>query len=69
MKSYIGILLLLILASCKVSQPYQRPELNTADLYRDYTGTDTSNVASLSFKRLFSDNVLSGLIEEGLAQN
>ncbi|MEQ7800305.1 efflux transporter outer membrane subunit [Pedobacter sp. ASV1-7] len=69
MKSYIGILLLLILASCKVSQPYQRPDLNTANLYRDFTGTDSSNVASLSFKQLFSDTVLSGLIEEGLRQN
>jgi multidrug efflux system outer membrane protein len=69
MKSYIGILLLLILASCKVSQPYQRPDINTANLYRDFTGTDTSNVASLSFKQLFSDRVLSGLIEEGLMQN
>jgi multidrug efflux system outer membrane protein len=69
MKSYIGILLLLVLASCKVSQPYQRPDINTANLYRDFTGTDTINVASLSFKQLFSDRVLSGLIEEGLMQN
>lgn len=69
MKSYIGILLLLILVSCKVSQPYQKPDLNTAGLYRDYSDADTSNVASLPFNRLFTDKVLVELIEQGLAQN
>lgn len=69
MKSYIGILWLLILVSCKVSQPYQKPDLNTAGLYRDYSDADTSNVASLPFNRLFTDQVLVELIEQGLAQN
>lgn len=69
MKPYIGILLLLSLASCRVSQQYQKPELNTEALYRDNTGTDTSNIAALPFKKMFSDTVLSGLITEGLKQN
>jgi multidrug efflux system outer membrane protein len=69
MKPYLGILLLLVLASCKVSQSYQKPELNTTDLYRDNTSTDTSNIASLPFKKLFPDTVLSALIAEGLKQN
>lgn len=69
MKSYIGILLLLIFASCRISQPYQKPELKTAGLYRDYTDTDTSNIASLPVNKVFPDTVLTGLIMEGLAQN
>nr|WP_121273697.1 efflux transporter outer membrane subunit [Pedobacter schmidteae] len=69
MKRYIGIVLLLILASCKVSRQYQKPEVNTAQLYRDYNSSDTSNMATLPFKKLFADTVLSGLITEGLKQN
>lgn len=69
MKPYIGILWLLILVSCKVTQPYQKPDLDTSGLYRDYTATDTNNIASLPFKQLFSDTVLAGLIAQGFAQN
>jgi len=69
MKSYIGLMLLLVLASCKISKEYQRPDLKTAQLYRDEQSTDTTNIASLPFKRLFTDTVLSGLITEGLKQN
>lgn len=69
MKQYIGIVLLLVLASCKVSRQYQKPEVNTAQLYRDYSSSDTSNMATLPFKKLFADTVLSGLITEGLRQN
>lgn len=69
MKPYIGILLLLVLASCRVSQQYQKPEANATELYRDNTTTDTSNIAALPFKKLFSDTVLSGLVTEGLRQN
>lgn len=69
MKPYIGILWLLILVSCKVTQPYQKPDLDTSGLYRDYTATDTNNIASLPFNQLFSDTVLAGLIAQGFAQN
>lgn len=69
MKPYIGILWLLILVSCKVTQPYQKPDLDTSGLYRDYKATDTNNIASLPFKQLFSDTVLAGLIAQGFAQN
>lgn len=69
MKSYIGLMLLLVLASCKISKEYQRPELNTAKLYRDHLSADTTSMASLPWNKLFADTILTGLIAEGLQKN
>ncbi|MNJ98351.1 Outer membrane protein OprM precursor [compost metagenome] len=69
MKSYIGLMLLLVLASCKISKEYQRPALNTTKLYRDHESVDTTNIASLHWNKLFADTILNGLIAEGLQQN
>ncbi|TKC56519.1 efflux transporter outer membrane subunit [Pedobacter hiemivivus] len=69
MKSYIGLMLLLVLASCKISKEYQRPDLNTTQLYRDYQSVDTINIASMHWNKLFADPILNGLITEGLQQN
>ncbi|TCC96605.1 efflux transporter outer membrane subunit [Pedobacter hiemivivus] len=69
MKSYIGLMLLLVLASCKISKVYQRPDLNTTQLYRDHQSVDTINIASMHWNKLFADPILNGLITEGLQQN
>lgn len=70
MKRYIGLMLVLMsLASCRISKDYQRPELNTNGLYRGVRDSDTGNMASLHWKKLFGDTLLSRLIAEGLNQN
>src|SRR5580692_6261638 len=68
-----GLLLLLILwaaASCKVTQPYQRPA-GTGDngLYRDTTITDTTTIANIPWKQMFPDTLLQSLIQEGIDHN
>ncbi len=55
--------------SCKVTKKYQQPDLNTNDLYRGQTGTDTATIASLPWESLFADTTLKALIREGLYQN
>lgn len=63
------MLVLVGFASCRISKPYQRPEFDTSKLYRDAEGTDTSSMASVHWKTLFADTILTGLIAEGLNQN
>ncbi|WP_461451681.1 efflux transporter outer membrane subunit [Mucilaginibacter sp.] len=60
---------LLIIASCNVSQKYKRPNVNTANLYRDSSATDSSSMAALPWRSLFSDTVLQNLIQEGINNN
>lgn len=61
--------LILVVSSC-VTTRYERPDdVKSADLYRDNTSTDTTSMADLEWKKLFSDPMLRDLIEKGLAQN
>ncbi|PUZ30422.1 efflux transporter, outer membrane factor (OMF) lipoprotein, NodT family [Chitinophaga costaii] len=71
MKWAIIIGLILLVASCKVAKPYHTPqEAVGASLYRDSIQTaDSSNLADLSWKQLFSDTTLQALIADGIAHN
>lgn len=60
----------LLLASCGVYKPYSRPETETAGLFRDtVAAADTSTLAALSWRELFTDPNLQALIEQGLQHN
>lgn len=63
------MLVLVGFASCRISKPYQQPEFDTSKLYRDAEGTDTGSMASVHWKKLFADTILTRLIAEGLNQN
>jgi multidrug efflux system outer membrane protein len=58
----------LCLASC-VTKKYETPPVLSNDLYRDVTTKDTATIADLSWRTLFSDVTLQGLIEQGLKEN
>jgi len=60
---------ILILASCKINQKYQRPDLKTAELYRDSHTVDTTSMANLPWRTLFTDTTLQALIQEGINNN
>ncbi|WP_432711750.1 efflux transporter outer membrane subunit [Pedobacter sp.] len=65
----VAMCILLLLGACKVTKTYQRPDVKTEGLFRDDIGTDTTSMATRSWKTLFADATLVALIEEGLAQN
>lgn len=70
LKQALGALTLaLLLASCKVTQPYERPAVRTQGLYRDVAATDTTSLADTPWDRLFPDTLLQRLIAEGIANN
>lgn len=61
--------LLLVVSSC-VTTRYERPDdIKTTELYRDNSTEDTTSLADLEWKKLFSDPILQDLIEKGLANN
>lgn len=67
----ITSMVLCLVTSCKVTKPYQEPTISAAtNYYRDVkTTTDSSSIATLSWKEIFTDKNLQKLIEEGIAKN
>jgi len=61
---------ILTLTAC-VAKKYERPALNSNGLYRnENTGsTDTTSIADLPWKSLFTDATLQTLIEQGINEN
>lgn len=55
--------------SCKVTKPYQQPDLNANMLYRDQSTQDTATMATLPPEQIFTDTILRNLIKEGISQN
>jgi multidrug efflux system outer membrane protein len=77
------VVILTLAVSCKVTQPYQRPSQVAGNgLYRDTTDTpvaatppadtaksDTTTIATLPWRQMFSDTLLQNLIQEGIDNN
>jgi len=59
-----------VMQSCFVAKDYKRPELKTADLYRnEVVSTDTTSLANVSWDKIFTDTLLQGYISKGLENN
>jgi len=64
---FIGVAIL-SLSAC-VTQKYTRPQLTKDELYRGQNTTDTTTMADLPWRSLFSDTTLQTLIQQGIDQN
>lgn len=67
--SWLVIISITVIVSCKVTKPYKQPDLNIGDLYRGKNTTDTTTIASLPWQTIFNDTTLNALISEGLYNN
>lgn len=67
--AFLTVALLSTALSCKITKTYRQPDLNTADLYRNQSTTDTTTIASMPWESMFADTVLKALIREGLYNN
>jgi outer membrane protein, multidrug efflux system len=65
----MATLLVMGLGSCKVTKTYQAPDVTTNGLYREITTADTNSIASLPWKKVFTDTALQRLITQGVSQN
>jgi multidrug efflux system outer membrane protein len=66
--SYLSLVVVTI-ASCKVTRPYTAPDVNTERLFRGANATDTNNIATLPWNQVFTDTTLQRLIREGITRN
>lgn len=65
----LGLVASIMLPSCQLVNKYQSPEIDTENLFRDTNTTDTTSIANIPWRQYFTDPILQGLIEEGLANN
>lgn len=65
----IPVLTLCVLTSCGVYRNYSRPKMEVETKYRSVGTMDTTTIASLSWRELFTDVQLQMLIEKGLERN
>jgi outer membrane protein, multidrug efflux system len=70
-KTCLSLLVLtLIFASCEVLKPHKAPDQSSMQKnFRDLVLTDSTNLADVPWKKLFTDSLLQSLIEEALANN
>ncbi|MBQ4913217.1 TolC family protein [Maribacter sp. MMG018] len=69
-KFLLVAMLPLLLESCFTAKTYERPQVETENLYRtDHLPQDSISFASVSYKDLFTDPYLKGYIEKGLENN
>ena len=61
--------LIVFVASCKVTQPYQTPEVRTEGLFRNANVYDTNTIANLKWNEVFTDPDLQRLIQQGINSN
>jgi NodT family efflux transporter outer membrane factor (OMF) lipoprotein len=67
---WLMLVAIMILVSCKVTENYKRPSgIADIKLYRDVNTTDTTTIADIPWKQIFSDTLLQGLIQEGIDNN
>ena len=74
--SLLVILFCFVLSNCGVYNKYERPEVNTSGLIRDAVSDidtlavqDTASFGNLPWRQVFTDPLLQGYIEQGLAKN
>jgi len=64
------VAMLFLFSSCKLRQTYHSPEMDDySKLYRNVSDNDTSNLASLQWRKIFKDTLLQALIQKGIDHN
>lgn len=58
-----------LLVSCGTYRKYERPELVTDGLYQQQPAGDTTNIATLPWREMFTDSCLQSLIGQALENN
>lgn len=64
-----GLIALIGLPSCQVMNKYKSPEIDSAGLYGNISSSDTTTIASIPWRKYFTDPYLQSYIDEGLNNN
>ncbi len=65
----VVMLVLVMGSSCKVTQQYKRPVVNTDSLYRGANMADTITIADIPYTKMFNDAKLRTIVQEGISNN
>lgn len=68
-KTILIIASICLLTSCGVYRKYERPEIQTDGLFQNNTVTDTTTMANVPWRELFTDTCLQHLISVALEHN
>jgi multidrug efflux system outer membrane protein len=63
------LLLAIALASCKVTKTYVPPNVQYKDSFRGSDNSDTTSIATLPWREVFTDTILQKLIAKGISEN
>jgi NodT family efflux transporter outer membrane factor (OMF) lipoprotein len=67
---WLLLMLIVFFASCRLIDTYKRPAgIIDNKLYRDTVPTDTTSIANIPWKQMFTDILLQNLIREGIDNN
>ena len=70
MKKILILGMAVALTGCGIYKPYSRPEVETDGLYgQEWETADTTTIADVSWREMFTDPYLQSLIEQGLENN
>lgn len=69
LRTYLPILALVILASCKVSKDITTPQVPLPASYRNAANADTASIASIPWKTFFTDAPLQQLLDSAVSNN
>jgi len=64
-----GLITLIGLPSCQVTNKYKTPEIDSEYLFRDINSKDTTTIADIPWREYFKDPLLQAYIDEGLNNN
>ena len=64
-----GLIALIVLPSCQVTNRYKSPEADSTNLFRNAASADTTTIANIPWREYFSDPYLQAYIDEALNNN
>ena len=68
-KGSLLLVTVFIVQSCFVAKDYEKPQVNTDNLYRTEQVADSSSLASMSWDKMFTDEKLQSYINEAIQNN
>jgi len=66
---FVFMVSIIVVSSCKVTKGYQAPDIQYTDSFRGGGIGDTTTMATLRWREIFTDTMLQRLIEKGISQN
>lgn len=65
----LGLTALIGLPSCQVTNKYKSPDVDSKNLFRNESSSDTATIANIPWKEFFTDPYLQSYIDEALVNN